>query len=80
MPYFNTFFLKGTLVKYKFILVSPWLLQSLVNPKTARTKHPEHIQADGARHQRAEDGSVLSLLGFGVYKVWGLGFRGLARV
>ena len=30
VPYFNTFFLKGTLMKYKFILFSPWLLQSPV--------------------------------------------------
>ena len=30
VPYFNTFFLKGTLMKYKFILFSPWLLKSPV--------------------------------------------------
>ena len=30
VPYFNTFFLKGTIVKYKFILFSPWLLKSPV--------------------------------------------------
>ena len=30
MPYFNTSFLKGTLMKYKFILFSPWLLNSPV--------------------------------------------------
>ena len=28
VPYFNTFFLKGTIMKYKFILFSPWLLKS----------------------------------------------------
>ena len=30
VPYFNTCFLKGTLMKYKFILFSPWLLKSPV--------------------------------------------------
>ena len=30
VPYFNTFFLKGTNMKYKFILFSPWLLKSPV--------------------------------------------------
>ena len=30
VPYFNTFFLKGTLMKYKFRLFSPWLLESPV--------------------------------------------------
>ena len=28
VPYFNTFFLKGTIMKLKFILFSPWLLKS----------------------------------------------------
>ena len=28
VPYFNTFFLKGTLMKQKFLLFSPWLLKS----------------------------------------------------
>ena len=28
VPYFNTFFFKGTLMKYKFRLFSPWLLKS----------------------------------------------------
>ena len=30
VPYFNTFFLKRTIMKYKFILFSPWLLKSPV--------------------------------------------------
>ena len=33
VPYFNTFLLKGTIMKYKFILYSPWLLKSPVKPK-----------------------------------------------
>ena len=28
VPYFNTFFLKGTIMKYKCILFSPWLLKN----------------------------------------------------
>ena len=28
VPYFNTVFLNGTLMKSKFILFSPWLLKS----------------------------------------------------
>ena len=28
VPYFSTFFLIGTIMKYKFILFSPWLLRS----------------------------------------------------
>ena len=30
VPYFKTFFLKGTNMKQKFILFSPWLLKSPV--------------------------------------------------
>ena len=30
VPYFNTFFLNRTLMKYKFILFAPWLLKSPV--------------------------------------------------
>ena len=30
VPYFNTFFLRGTIMKYKFIPFSPWLLKSPV--------------------------------------------------
>ena len=32
VPYFNTFCLKGTVMKKKFILFSPWLLKSPVEP------------------------------------------------
>ena len=28
VPYFNTFFLNETKMKYKFVLFSPWLLKS----------------------------------------------------
>ena len=28
VPYFNTFSLNGTIMKYKFILFSPWLLKA----------------------------------------------------
>ena len=37
VPYFNTFFLKGTIMKKEFMLVFPWLLKSLVVRESEKT-------------------------------------------
>ena len=39
VPYFNTFFLKETLMKQKFILFSPWLLKSPVKREPYYSTH-----------------------------------------
>ena len=46
VPYSNTFFLNGTILKYKFILFSPWLLKSpasLPMPMISETVNPQTL-------------------------------------
>ena len=53
VPYFNAFcfnlFLTGTIMKYKFILFSPWLLQSLVMAhRVSRDQEAERAEPESS--------------------------------